>query len=109
MNYFSDIDQPTHATLKVFTQAKPSIFNARAHLQEETMIGKEEFRISVQPGDKVLRRITLGSSSTCQLLAIYGTYVSSGAQVLLDNKCIYAGFITVYIRGRATPVSFFSQ
>ncbi|KAI7854796.1 hypothetical protein BDC45DRAFT_508147 [Circinella umbellata] len=101
--FLFDIDQPTNAILRVFTQQKPSIFNARAHLQEETMIGKEEFRISVQPGDKVLRRITLGSAPACQLLVIYGTYVSSGAQVLLDNKSIYAGYITVYIRGRATP------
>ncbi|KAI9277202.1 hypothetical protein BDA99DRAFT_495136 [Phascolomyces articulosus] len=101
--FLFDIDQPTNATLKVFTQPKPSIFKVRAHSQEETMIGKEEFKVSVQSSDKVLRRIILGSNLACQLLVIYGTYVSSGAQVLLDNNCIYAGYITVYIRGRVTP------
>ncbi|KAI8144827.1 hypothetical protein BJV82DRAFT_667373 [Fennellomyces sp. T-0311] len=101
--FLFDIDQPTAATLKVFTLPKPSIFSTRSHLQEETCIGKEEFKISVQPCEKVLRRITVGSTPSCQILVIYGTFVSSGAQVLLDNKCIYAGFITVYIRGRSTP------
>ncbi|KAI9498283.1 hypothetical protein BDB00DRAFT_799690 [Zychaea mexicana] len=101
--FIFDIDQPTSATLKVFTQPKPSIFSTRTHLQGETCLGKEEFRLYVQPCDKVLRRITLGSTPACQILVIYGTYMSNGAQVLLDNKCIYAGFITVYIRGRATP------
>ena len=100
----SDIDQPTNAVLRVFTQPKPSIFSSRAHLQEETCIGREDFRISVQPSEKVLRRITVGSNPSCQILVIYGTFVSSGAQILLDNKCLYAGYITVYIRGRLTPV-----
>lgn len=92
--------------LKVFTQPRTArIIRGFTRHQEETCIGKEEFVVPVQSCEKQLRRISLPGTPECQALVIYGTYVSSSAQVLLDNKCIYSGFITVYIRGQFTPVS----
>lgn len=103
---FSDIDQPATAVLKVFTQPRTArIIRGFSRHQEETCIGKEEFVVPVQSCEKQLRRISLPGTPECQALVIYGTYVSSSAQVLLDNKCIYSGFITVYIRGQFAPVS----
>ncbi|KAJ8657698.1 hypothetical protein O0I10_006513 [Lichtheimia ornata] len=102
--FLFDIDQPATAVLKVFTQPRTArIIRGFTRHQEETCIGKEEFVVPVQSCEKQLRRISLPGTPECQALVIYGTYVSSSAQVLLDNKCIYSGFITVYIRGQFTP------
>lgn len=90
----------------MFTQPRTArIIRGFTRHQEETCIGKEEFVVPVQSCEKQLRRISLPGTPECQALVIYGTYVSSSAQVLLDNKCIYSGYITVYIRGQFTPVS----
>lgn len=102
------MDHPTVATLQVFTQPKPAmtgLFGFRSAQVQETLVGQQDFEVTMRPKEKQLHYVTLARSPSCQVLVISGTFVSCGAQVLLDNKCVYAGYLTVYIRGRSTPVS----
>lgn len=100
--FSSDINQPCTIVLSVLMQSKSTM--AGLVRPQESHVGKYEIHANMQPKAKQLHRIRL--SADCDVMAVYGTYVSTDARVLLESRRIHAAFITVYIRGRATPVRF---
>jgi hypothetical protein len=104
-----DVDKPSTTRLSIYVQAKTTFgaLNSRFR-QPEVCLGSQEFKITMRPSEKKLKRITVQdkeSNDQYQVLVLYGTYVSSRVMTLLDNKLIYEGFITVYTRGKLIPVS----
>lgn len=109
MYIYRDVDRSSTAKLSIYAQPK-TVFGALnpRFRQPEVCLGTQEFKISMRPSEKKLKRITLQDVETnfqYQVLVVYGTYVGSRVMTLLDNKLIYEGFITVYTRGKLIPVS----
>ncbi|KAG2233667.1 hypothetical protein INT48_008457 [Thamnidium elegans] len=97
----------TTAKLSIYAQPKTAFGSLNPRFrQPEVCLGTQEFKISMRPTEKKLKRITLQDKETqhqYQVLVVYGTYVESRVMTLLDNKLIYEGFITVYTRGKFIP------
>ncbi|KAI8058804.1 hypothetical protein BDF21DRAFT_403444 [Thamnidium elegans] len=105
--YILDVDRSTTAKLSIYAQPKTAFGSLNPRFrQPEVCLGTQEFKISMRPTEKKLKRITLQDKETqhqYQVLVVYGTYVESRVMTLLDNKLIYEGFITVYTRGKFIP------
>ncbi|KAI9321785.1 hypothetical protein BX666DRAFT_1874954 [Dichotomocladium elegans] len=100
----TDVDEDSTVTLKIFAQPKPARRGiGQHHGLEDVMIGTETFSVPLQACEKQLRRMALKDSPACQILAIYGTFVSKSVQVLFDDKCLHQDYMTVYIRGQLMP------
>ncbi|KAI9265469.1 hypothetical protein EDC94DRAFT_538950 [Helicostylum pulchrum] len=105
--YILDVDRSTTAKLSIYAQPKTAFGSLNPRFrQPEVCLGTQEFKVSMRPTEKKLKRITLQDKETqhqYQVLVVYGTYVESRVMTLLDNKLIYEGFITVYTRGKFIP------
>ncbi|KAI7870329.1 hypothetical protein BDF14DRAFT_1955281 [Spinellus fusiger] len=102
--FLCDFDQPSKIVLKVYSHSH-SILHTLTGNTSETCVGQHIFQVNLNPLDKKLRRYTLedsdsSSGASYQVLVIFGTYVSKDAQMMINNSCIYAGYITLYVRGQ---------
>ncbi|KAI9020254.1 hypothetical protein CLU79DRAFT_704098 [Phycomyces nitens] len=102
--FLCDIDEPSSITLKVYSQPRSRIHRISNRTPEEC-VGQHRFDATLERCDKKLRRYTLeggesGSGATYQVLVVFGTYVSHQAQTLLTNRPVFAGYMTLYVRGQ---------
>jgi hypothetical protein len=99
--------------LSVHSRAKNFFGSISSHFNKpEICLGSHEFDITISPSEKKIERITLQNSETddqYQILVVYGTFVSTNVMTLLQNKLIYEGYITVYTKGRYTPVKIHTE
>ncbi|KAF7728076.1 hypothetical protein EC973_006714 [Apophysomyces ossiformis] len=72
--------------------------------EPEQFVGQDTFDITLNPVRKQLRRCTLSNEEqTIQVMVVWGVFVSNRAQTWLENRRLFAGFITVYVRGSVIP------
>lgn len=99
--------------MSVHSRAKNFFGSISSHFNKpEICLGSHEFDITISPSEKKIERITLQNSETddqYQILVVYGTFVSTNVMTLLQNKLIYEGYITVYTKGRYTPVKIHTE
>ncbi|ORY95889.1 hypothetical protein BCR43DRAFT_315910 [Syncephalastrum racemosum] len=103
--FLLDFDEPSTVTVRVFSQPRSALGGlfANRSRQQDSYLGREDFQVSVRPTDKELRRVQLVDGPECDLIVVCGTFVSIGAQALLENRRLFSEYITVYARGRGIP------
>ncbi|KAI8391755.1 uncharacterized protein BYT42DRAFT_557978 [Radiomyces spectabilis] len=107
--FLFDVENTTVASLRLYVQPRTTLGRLTSKFRaQEVCVGKEDVAVHLQPSDKQVQRFTLrgseaGETRIYQVVAIVGTFVSDRAQTLLESRRIFAGFLTVYVRGKYIP------